>query len=148
MNRVIIMWIGSLALLSACAPKEGIEVRDAWMRSAAQGENGAVYLVIHNYSETADALVGASTDVAAVVEVHESKVVNDVMQMQMLASVPLAPGASVEFAPGGLHLMLVNLTRSLEAGDTITITLQFQDAPDITLSIPVQVGPDHSDHDD
>jgi copper(I)-binding protein len=148
MQRMAIMLIGSLALLSACAPKEGIEVRDAWVRSAAQGENGAVYLIIHNYSETADALIGASTEDAAVVELHESKVVNDVMQMQMLSSVPLAPGTSVEFAPGGLHIMLVDLARALETGDTIEVTLQFQNAPDITLNIPVQIGPDHSDHND
>ena len=148
MKRKIIVLITSLTLLSACTPKEGIEVRDAWMRSAAQGENGAIYLIIQNYSETADALVSVSTDDAEVVELHASKMVNDVMQMQMLSSVPLPPGQPVEFAPGGLHIMLVNLARTFEAGDTVEVTFQFQNAPDITLSVPVQIGPDHSDHDD
>lgn len=148
MKRMIIVLVVSLTLLSACAPKEGIDVRDAWMRAAAQGENGAVYLTVQNYSETADALVGASTDVAEAVELHESELVNDVMQMQMLESVQLAPDMPVEFAPGGLHIMLVNLAQALEAGDTIEITLQFQNAPDIALNVPVQIGPDHSDHND
>ena len=148
MKRRIIVLFASLMLLSSCAPKEGIEVRDAWMRSAAEGENGAIYLTIQNYSQTADALTGGSTNVADVVELHESKVVNDVMQMQMLSSISLPTGQAVEFAPGGLHIMLVNLTRALEAGDSIEITLHFQSAPDITLNVPVQIGPDHSDHDD
>ena len=84
-------------------------IRDAWMRTAERGGNGAVYIVIHKYSAMNDALVGASAEIAQAVEIHESQIVDDIMQMRMLSSVELASGEDVKFEPGGLHIMLVNL---------------------------------------
>lgn len=148
MKKLFSMILASVIFLTACTPKEGIEVRDAWTRAAAQGENGAVYFVIHNYSETDDALVRISTEVAEAVEFHESEMVHDVMQMRMVHSVPLASGEDVKFAPGGLHIMLVNLREELKVGERVDITLHFQNIPDISLSVPVQISEDHSENDD
>jgi hypothetical protein len=145
MNKSIILIRASLLLLGACAPREGIEVRDAWTRAAAQGENGAVYFVIHNYSGSDDALVGVSSDAAGSVEIHSSEMDHDVMQMHMVNEVPLAPGEAVEFVPGGLHVMLVHLNRDLQVGGTIGITLHFRNKPDVPLTVPVQAGPEEDD---
>ncbi len=146
MKKLLVIVTMCMLFLNACTPKEGIEVRDGWVRMAAQGDNGAVYFTIVNY-DADDELVGASVDFAEAVEVHESTMENDVMQMRMVESVPLPTGEKVEFAPGGLHIMLVNLSRSLEVGETVNITLHFKNHADVPLTLPVQMGPEHSGHD-
>jgi copper(I)-binding protein len=145
MKKLLVLAAASLILLTACAPKEGIEVRDAWARAAAPGENGAVYFVIHNYSAADDSLVGASTDAAEKVEIHESSMAGDVMEMHMLPAVLLPAGEDVEFSTGGLHLMLFNLQRELKIGESIEITLHFQTSADIPVTAHVQAGPEQDD---
>lgn len=146
MKKLLLLVIVCAILAVACAPKEGIEVRDAWMNPALRGNNGAVYLVIHNYNATDDALIGASSELADTVELHRSNMVNDVMQMQVLESVPLGAGEEVEFTPGNLHITLVNLKDALEIGETFEITLHFQGSADIRVSVEVRTGTGHSDH--
>lgn len=145
MKQIVASLILTATLLTACAPREGIEIRDAWARTAALGENGAVYFIIHNYSAEEDFLVGASSDVAETVEVHRTSMVNDVMQMEMMPEVPLAPREDVEFAPGGLHIMLFNLKQDLAIGSTIDLTLHFRNSPDISVTADVKAGMEHDD---
>lgn len=137
----------STLVFTACTPKEGVEIRSAWTRATPAGENGAIYFTITNYSP-ADTLVGVSTEVAEAVEFHESMLLNDVMEMHMLDSVNLPQGEAIEFAPGGLHVMLVNLQRELVIGETIEVTFHFEQGADQVVSIPVLAGPGHSEHDD
>ena len=62
----------------------------------------------------------------------------DVMIMQPVDSIDLAAGGQVTFEPGGYHVMLINLNRDLSAGDTFTITLHFQNADDLPVTVTVQ----------
>lgn len=130
--------LAGLVLLSACSASTGIEVSKAWMRPAAQGGNGAAYFLIQNRSDGADELTGATSDVAQTLELHESKMEGDVMQMHHAMSVPIEGNTSLEFAPGGWHVMLIGLNRDLNVGDEIQITLKFRDHEDITVTVPVQ----------
>ena len=124
--------------LSACSGEKGIEVHEVWMRPAAQGENGAVYFVIHNHSSEEDELIGISSDIAEAVEMHESKMNGDVMEMNQVESVPLEAYAEIKFEPGGLHIMLVNLKKHVEVGDEIEVTLHFKNFEDIRVMAPVR----------
>jgi periplasmic copper chaperone A len=135
--------LGIVFLLSGCAAPatEGVEVRDAWARPAAQGGNGAVYFVIR--SSQADEIVDVTSDVAEAAEMHESMMSGDVMEMHHLESVPLGAGEQVTFEPGGLHIMLIGLKRDLSIGDEFEITLHFKNYQDIQLSVPVQDVPGH-----
>ena len=137
MKKLFLIIIAGMALVTACAPKEGIEVRDAWIRTAQQGGNSAMYFVIHNYSAD-DELVGVSTEIAEAAEMHESSMVDDVMQMRMIESVPLVSGEDVEFASGGLHVMLVGLKEEAKVGDMVEVVLHFKNSEDIRLQVPVQ----------
>ena len=141
MKRVLVSVLTIIVILSGCvAPAtEGVEVRAAWARPAAQGGNGAVYFVIR--SSEADELVGVVSDVAEAVEMHESTMNEDVMEMRQLVSVPLQAGGEVVFEPGGLHIMLVGLKQDLKLGDEFEITLQFRNHEDIQLGVPVQDTP-------
>lgn len=146
MKKKSIVFFSIFLLVAACAPKEGIEIRDAWIRTAPQGGNSAMYFVIHNYSAD-DELVGVSTEIADAAEMHESSMVDDVMQMRMVESVPLASGEDVEFASGGLHVMLIGVKEELKAGDTVEVVLHFKNSVDIRLQVPVQEGADeHGGH--
>jgi periplasmic copper chaperone A len=145
-NRTIVFTLAIVVFLSSCAAPatESVEVHDAWTRPAAQGGNGAVYFVIH--SSAAEELTRVSSDVAEAVEMHESKMNGDVMEMRQLQSIPLGAGEEVLLEPGGLHVMLVNLERDLKAGDEIEITLHFKSYQDLPLRVPVQDSPP-SEHD-
>jgi copper(I)-binding protein len=116
------------------------------MRPAAQGENGAIYFAIYNRSSNADALRGVSSDVAGAIEIHESKMSGDVMQMQRLDSVPLEASSEIKFEPGGLHVMLVDLKKDLKVGDEVEITLHFTNFEDVNVTVPVSDMPASGDH--
>ena len=146
MKKLFSMILAGMALVTACTPKEGIEVREAWIRTAPQGGNSAMYFVIRNYSAD-DELVGVSTEIADAAEMHESSMVDDVMQMRMVESVPLASGEDVEFASGGLHVMLIGVKEELKSGDTVEVVLHFKNSADIRLQVPVRESADeHGGH--
>ncbi|MBI4760656.1 MAG: copper chaperone PCu(A)C [Chloroflexota bacterium] len=139
MKRIFLFTLATALLLSACGTaREGIEVRDAWARSSTQGMNSAVYFVIENHNAQADELIGAESDAAEAVEIHESKMEGDMMMMSHAEAVILEPSTAVEFKPGGYHVMLIRLTRDLKAGDEVEITLHFKSSPDLTLKVTVK----------
>src|SRR5215216_3410406 len=140
-NRISVFVLAIMFLLSGCAAPatEGVEVRDAWARPAAQGENEAVYLVIRSSEE--DEITGVSSDVAEAAEIHESMMNGDVMEMHQEESVPLGAGEEVRFEPGGLHIMLVRLKQDLKNGDEFEITLQFKSREDLKVRVAVKDTP-------
>lgn len=138
MKKSIIIVLLGIFLLSACDAATGIEVSNAWARPALKDGNGAVYFLLQNHSSGSEELTGASSDAALAVEMHETSRQGDVMQMQQVTSIPIPGKASIEFAPGGLHIMLIGLNEDLQAGDEIQVTLHFSEHEDILLTIPVQ----------
>lgn len=137
-KRFLRIALTAVLLLGACDAATGITAEDAWARPAAAGGNGAVYFLLQNHSAGADELIGITSDIADAVEMHQSKMEGDVMQMQQVTSLPVKGKQSVAFAPGGLHVMLVGLKQELKPGDTFQITLQFREQDDVALSVTVQ----------
>jgi len=93
----------------------------------------AVYMVIVNDGQAADELVGASSDVAATAETHETTIVNDVMRMQPVKGIPVPAAGKVELKPGGYHVMLIGVMRDLKPGDRFTVKLRFQKSGEVTV---------------
>ena len=137
MKRIIISIIVVAAVLSACSAPGDMEVHQAWVRPTAQGETAAVYLTIHNHSASDDELVGASTPVADAVEIHQSKMENDIMQMRMVTSVPIAADEEIIFMPGSFHIMLVNIKEEFVLGEHIGLILHFKNHEDIVVEVNV-----------
>ena len=138
-KKLISVLLLATMLVSACAKPGEFKVMDAWARPAASGDNGAVYFIVSNATNTDDTLLKVSTDVASVAEVHMSMMdSNGVMSMQMQESVSVPAQQEVIFKPGGLHIMLVELNRDLKIGDTISLTLNFEKAGSITIQAPVR----------
>jgi copper(I)-binding protein len=102
---------------------------------AGGGSNSAAYMVIKNSGDEVDRLVGVESPVADRVEVHETRMVDDVMRMRRLGELDLLPGDSVKLAPGGIHVMLMGLTRSLLEGDSVELTLRFGTSDPLFLNL-------------
>jgi copper(I)-binding protein len=100
---------------------------------------GAAYLHIANGGDAADRLIGAAAEVAEVVEIHEIASESGVMQMRPLVDgLEVAAGEVTVLEPGGYHIMLIGLTRSLEPGMTYELTLTFENAGEVTVPVVVQ----------
>jgi len=147
MRKFLFSMLIILFLLSACSAPGDIEVHQAWVRPTTQGENAAVYFTIHNHSAEDDELIGASSNVADVVEIHESNIENDVMQMNMLMSVPLAADEEIIFSPGGYHIMLVKIKKELVLGEHVGLILHFKNHADIVVEVHVEDSMPDEDHD-
>jgi hypothetical protein len=72
------------------------------------------------------------------VEIHESSVEDGVMRMRPVDGVTVSAGALVALEPGGLHIMLMAVSRSLLAGDTIDVTLSFERSAPLAIRVPVE----------
>lgn len=95
------------------------------------------FLTITN-SGPDDRLIGAQTTAAGRVEIHEMTMEGDVMKMRPLAEgLALPAGETVELAPGGYHLMLMDLAAPLVEGQTAEITLTFENSGEITLPFAI-----------
>lgn len=119
-------------------PPASIEITDAWARATPPtAVNGAVYLKIVNTGTADDRLVDAASDISERTELHESLNDNGVMIMRPLVSVAVPAGAMLEFAPGGKHVMLFGLNKPLTVGDTFGLTLKFEKAGEIKVTVKV-----------
>ncbi|HRW38059.1 MAG: copper chaperone PCu(A)C [Acidimicrobiales bacterium] len=116
----------------------GIRISDATIDWPANPEVGAVRLLVHNDGPRADELVGASSDVATSTMVHRS--VTDAQgraRMEMVSGLEIPARSTVTFEPGGLHVMLNGLTRELEVGDRVEVTMIFRDAGPVSATATV-----------
>lgn len=109
-----------------------------WGRPSFESSNGAVYLTIRNQGETAVSLMSVTAVIADAVEIHETKIENDVMQMRQITDgLEIPASGHVQMAPGGHHIMLIGLSQDLEEGDTYPITLHFEGEGDVEVMVEV-----------
>lgn len=119
--------IGALLAVTASAwAQTSVKVEDAWVRGtvAAQKATGAFMRLTSSANAR---LVAAQSPVAGVVEIHEMAMEKDVMKMRQIPGLDLAAGRTVELKPGGYHVMLMDLKQQLKGGDSVPITLVFED---------------------
>ena len=117
----------------------GIHVMNAWSRESSMvAIAGAAFMVIVNGNDTDDALVGASSP-AATVEIHQTTQAEDgTMSMSPVDEILIPAGGNAKLAPGGYHLMLLDLSAPLVAGEAIELTLEFAASEPQTVSVPIQ----------
>ena len=134
----------TLALASGALFAQTVEVRDAWVRTAVKGQQ-ATGAFMNITAKDAARLVGVSSPVAGVVEVHEMKMEGDVMKMRAVPSLDLPAGQTVQLKPGGYHVMMMDLKQALPTGSTVPLTLVFKDAKGaeskLELKLPVGMAP-------
>ncbi|MDR7521630.1 MAG: copper chaperone PCu(A)C [Armatimonadota bacterium] len=99
----------------------------------------AIYMTIHNTGPRGDRLVRAETDVAAAVELHETRMEGGMSRMHKLPAIVVPAGGRVTLRPSGLHIMLLGLKRDLREGDRFTATLHFEQAGAVAVRVPVRM---------
>lgn len=141
MRRLMVLGAVVALLAAACGGSGDLEVSDAWARNSARMQDaGAVYLTINGGNE-ADRLLSASVPaaVAARAELHESSMADDgQMMMQMLPAIEVPADGEVALAPGGLHVMLMQLADPLDVGEEFDVTLTFEQAGTVTVTVEVR----------
>jgi copper(I)-binding protein len=139
-NHLITAALTTVCAVSAFA--QNVTVTDAWARATVQGQKATGAFMKITAKDNAK-LVGVSSPVAGVAEIHEMKVEKDVMKMAALPNgLDLPAGKAVELKPGSYHVMLMDLKAPLAKDTTVPVTLTFQDAKGVksNLELKVQVG--------
>lgn len=121
-----------------------LEAREAWVRATVPGQPVAgAYLTLKSASPLR--LISARSEVARAVELHQMSLKDGVMRMRRLESLELPAGQEVKLAPGGIHLMLLDLKRPLSAGEEIDLDLvtraSGQESRTTHIRVPVRTEP-------
>lgn len=114
-----------LTLASATAVAADVDVKTPWVRGTVSGQQ-ATGAFMEITSKSGAAIIGASSPVAGVTEVHEMKMDGGVMKMRAVARLDLPAGKPVKLQPGGYHVMLMDLKQPLKKGDLVPLTLKFE----------------------
>lgn len=114
----------SLMLFGAVALAE-VTVKGSWVRGTTPAQKATGAFMEITSSEDA-AVVSASSPVAGVVEIHSMKMENGVMKMRAMPKLPLPAGEAVKLAPGGNHVMMMDLKRQMKPGESVPITLKVE----------------------
>ncbi len=123
----------------AMAEETTVVVEDAWARaSIGMNRPGAAYMTVRNMGENTVILTGLRTDLAMTPEIHLTST-NDqgVSSMTPAGEIEIAPGEVAALEPGGLHAMLMRLSRPMVEGETFALTLVFGDGDEITVDVPI-----------
>jgi periplasmic copper chaperone A len=113
-----------------------VAVNDAWVRTSVPGQKASGAFMTLT-SKTDLQLVGASSPVAGIAEVHEMKMSGDMMQMRAVPSLDLPAGKAVALRAGGFHIMLLDLKTALPKDSTVPLTLMFKDAKGVQSQLQV-----------
>ncbi|MBV7408603.1 copper chaperone PCu(A)C [Maritimibacter sp. DP1N21-5] len=133
----------SLALSAAVLPARAdsiIAIEDAYARAAGMNAMaGAAFFVISNTGDTDDRLIGAKSDVSERVELHTHIADSEgVMKMvEVEEGFPVAAGSTHVLQRGGDHVMFMGLRDGFENGETVAVTLVFEQAGEVVVEIPV-----------
>jgi copper(I)-binding protein len=110
-------------------------VADAWIRVPASAElPGAGYLTLTSTADVADFLIAARSPISADIELHQTtEDASGAMGMEPVDRIEIPAGGTVALEPGGYHLMLLGLTELPVIGDTVEVTLVFEEAGNVVV---------------
>ena len=143
---LLLLTAASAACAQASAP---VTVQGPWARSTVAGQDSTGAYMTLTAREPLT-LLGAQTPAAGIVEIHEMKMVGEVMKMRASDTLPLAPGQPLRLAPGGYHFMLMDLKAPFKPGSAFPMTLLFRDAQGkesrLAVTVPVAAMPPAAKH--
>ncbi len=130
-------------LLAACALRSEtsvprVAIQQSWARIADSGATSGAYMDIVNNDTVPITLVGITTSDASAAEVHETMQQDGMAHMMPRTALRIPAGDIVQMTPGGLHVMLIDLRRTLVVGDSVRLRLQFSDSTIVAATVPVK----------
>lgn len=132
------LFAGALHASLAAPPVPALIVKDAWMRKATGADVAAVYLSLRNTSPQPIIVIGVRSPMAGHSAVHETAVVAGQSQMRVRDKIVIAPGQTVSFAPGGLHIMLSGLKHDVSVGQSVPLVLLLADGGQVSIAALVK----------
>jgi copper(I)-binding protein len=146
-SAALLAWVWLPMAVTAAEPAPSLVLSDAWVRALPPGQpNTAAYLTATNSGASAVIIVAASADIADAVEMHTTREVDGYQRMERLQEVPVAPGQSVIFAPGGKHLMLLGLERMPAPGEQVRLCLALAGGGEACTTATVRKSPGADTH--
>ena len=139
-NNFRLWFIGlvlALGASTAIAGTSGVEVTNSRIRLLPGDLPLAGYFDVHNTGKQAVSLTGASSADFGMVMMHKSMHKNGEASMMMVDKIDVAPGKTVQFAPGGYHLMLMHRKKDLKVGDNVLINLDFSNGQKMDVQFKV-----------
>jgi hypothetical protein len=130
----------TLAVAHAADFKAGsLEINDLWVRGSVPGQtNGAGYMQINNPTGVSDRLVSAQSDASNRLELHTVITENGVAKMRQVPGIDVPAKGSAKLAPGGFHLMFLQLTGPFKQGDSVPVVLKFEKAGEVRVNFTVK----------
>lgn len=154
--RKILFFMSVVFFAVQCGPKEtamqeevqaGISIEDAWVREVPEvNTSSAAYMKIVNNSDEETVLVSAQNDISEVTEIHEMVMDGETMKMRKIDSIVIPARGSVDLQPGGLHIMLINLTKKTVEGEVVKLTLEFKSGESLEVEAPIKKATETSHH--
>ncbi|RPI75322.1 MAG: copper chaperone PCu(A)C [Ignavibacteriales bacterium] len=127
-----------LFLVLSIPQTQNITIENAWMRNASEGMNTGLFFDIKNNGTEPDTLYKAESDLAELVQIHETYRNGDMMGMREVKNIVIEPDSTFQFKPGGYHIMLIMVKQDLKEGDTEEVSVFFKKAGEIKVSAAVK----------
>ena len=146
---VIITTLISGNVMAADYKIGSLEIIGPWSRATPKGASTAIgYMSIKNNGTTPDRLIGGSVDFASGFQLHSMTMEGSVSKMRELKGADIGPGQTIEFKPGGSHVMFIGVKHPLSQGEHVNGTLIFEQAGTVQIEYDVQgVGAQTGPHD-
>ena len=138
------LWLASFALMPALivlpisAAGNDLALSNAYVQVTIPSRPAAGYFTLKNSGDRERVLVAASSPGCGSVMLHKSELVGSVETMREVESVTVPAHGSIEFAPGGLHIMCMSPSETLKPGTMTRVTLSFKDGESLTSDFAVR----------
>ena len=139
--KLTIAAVTAAFLVGLPAQAQTIEIKDAYARAGSpMAKAGAAFMEIHNSGSVEDRLIGASTPSAKRVEIHTHIMVDGVARMREIeGGLVIGADDTAILERGGDHVMMMGLTHAFEQGIEVILTLEFERAGEVTITVPVDL---------
>lgn len=142
-SGILLISLSFIACSSGNKSEPGLESEetpvDQRIRPAAAGGTSAAYFTYTNTLAEADTIVGVSSSIAALTQIHETYETEDgMMGMREKTNIPVQPEETVIFKQGGLHVMLMQLHEDLSSGDSVSVFLNLVKAGEVEVNLQVK----------
>lgn len=136
MKPVLVVAFVALAASALAAPS--VSVTNAWLRALPGGLPAGGYFTLHNPTAKTLTLRGASSPACGMLMLHKSETMSGMASMANVDTIDVPAGGTLEFSPGGYHLMCMQPAASLQRGGTASVTLEFAGGTKIKTEFAVR----------
>lgn len=138
-RRNLVAWALAAGLAALPALAGELSVANAWSRTTPPGVTvGVAYFSLKNDTGKSDRLLKITSPVASKVQVHRTEILDGIARMREVAVLHVDAGQALEFAPNGMHVMLMGLKQPLVEGQTFEIEMLFEVAGPRTVKVAIR----------